>query len=475
MPIVPVQFGPDSGPARSTNASAGGLENCFAEVAPDSKTPFTIYSTPGLLEFADTGNSLGCRGGVVVNEETFYVVFGETLYKITSGGAVTTIGTLTGTDNVSMAYNKASPFEVAIAANGMAYILSSDVITAIADGDLDPNPIAVTYLDGYFVWYYATGNMQQSAINDGTSYGALEFANAEARQDKSRAGGVLADRLINFGASSVEFFYNAAPPEGFSFAPQPGATINRGILGRFCWAEFDNSVSWIDQNGKVVRSEGTIGRVISTPQIELDIQAAITAQQQTDIVVSTWTIAGHEMLQIWAPEWCWIYDASIQKWFRRKSQDRDTWAGKHVFHVFDKTIVGDAEDGILHEQSDNAYGESGKRLIRSMVSNYVDAGPGRVRHNALFIDIETGVGDAEDTDAEDVNPEIIVSWSDDGGHTYTGNRQISIGEQGDYNLRLRINRLGMSRDKGRVYKIDFSAARPYAFLGAYADVTGGTP
>ena len=472
MVMVPVQFGPDSGPARVTNVSAGGLVNTFIEAAPDGKVPYAVYSVPGLSLFSDTTASSGCRGGIQTDENTLYVLFGETLYKINTGGTATSIGTITGTDNASMAYNKASPVEVAIAAGGKRYILQSDVITEIADSDLPQNPISVTFLDGYFVWFYGNGEMYQSGINTGTAYDALDFAEAEARQDATRAGGILADRLVNFGESSIEFFYNAANAEGFVFDPQPGAQINRGILAAFCWAEFDNSLAWIDQNGIVVRGEGTIARVIGTPQVHKDIKASIEAQSTSEIFVSTWAFSGHEMLQIWSPTWCWVYDASTQVWFRRESQDRTTSAAKCMFRVFNRTLAGDGADGVLLEQDDGTYNENGKQLIRELVSNYVEAGPGRIKHNALFIDIETGVGNAEDADEENVNPEVIVSWSDDGGKTFHGYKQVAIGVQGDYQRRIRINRLGISEDKGRVYRLAFSAARPFTVLAAYADVTG---
>ena len=467
MPIIPVQFGPDSGPARSRNVSAGGLVNCFVEAAPDAKTPYAIYSAPGLKQFSNTGNTMGCRGGIRVGSD-FYAVFGEKIYKVTAGGAATFIAALPGTADVSMAVNKAG--QVAIAAQGERYILASDVLTVIASGNLPANPIGVVYLDGYFIWAYADGTMYQSAINDGTDYNILDFAEAEAKPDATRDIGILGDRLVNFGAESVEFFYNAAPEEGFSFSPQPGALIDRGVLSARCWADFDNTIAWIDDQGIVVRGEGTIGKVIGTAPPHADIQETIKKQQQADLVVRTWAFAGHEMLQIWARDWCWTYDASSQKWFKRTSQDRDSWRGKHFFRVFNKTIVGDAYTGILYEHDDDTYDENGAALIRQCVSNYVSAGPNRLRHNALYLDIQTGVGDAGGASHE-ITPEIILSWSDDAGATWQGYRQISIGAQGKYETRVQARRLGISGIQGRVYRVTFSPARPFTLLGATADVT----
>lgn len=471
MPETPVNFGPDSGPARSTNASAGGLINCFVESAPNAKTEFSVYSTPGLTAFGTLeGATGGVRGGIAIGNSTFFVVAGETLYSVASGGNATSIGTITGTDNVVMAYNKADPFEIAIAADGKEYLYSDGSVAEIADADLPSSSIGVAYLDGYFVWLYADGVMYHSDINDGTAYNALNFAEAEAKPDAARAIGVVGDRLAVFGVESVEFFYNAGNAEGFVFSPQPGALIDRGILAKNCWANFDNSIAWIDQNGIVVRGEGTIARTIGSYPVHFDIQDTIDRQEQSEIVVTTWSFAGHEILQIWSERWCWCYDASTQKWFKRESQDSNTWKGRHIFRVFNKLIVGSATAGTLYEQSDATYDEDGDQLIRTMYSNYLYSNASRVRHDALYLDIETGVGLSEASESEDLNPEIIISWSDDGGRSYVGNRQIGIGAQGEYSTRVVARRLGTSSIQGRVYKVSFTSSRPFTLVGALADV-----
>jgi hypothetical protein len=467
---VPVNFGPDSGPARSSNVLAGSLVNCFVESAPNAKTPWAVYACPGLKEFSNTGNSSGCRGFLGVSESVLYAVFGETVYRFAAGGASTPVGTVVGTDYVRMAYNKAAPVEVAIVSEGKRYLMVSDVITEIADADLPQGAIDVAYLDGYFVFGYPDGLMYSSAINDGTSYSALDFTEAEAKPDRARALGVLGDRLVNFGANSVEFFYNDAAAEGFPFAPQGGALIDRGILDKSCWSDFDNSVAWIDDKGLVVRGEGTIAKTFGTYPVHKDIQDLIAKQETAKIAVSTWSFAGHDVFQIWSPEWCWCFDASSQMWFRRESQDRDTWAGRFVFRAFNKTLVADAQIGLLYEQREDTDDENGKARIIELTSNYVYSGASRIRHNSLVLDIETGVGNAEDVDGEGVTPECVVSWSDDGGKSFDGHRQVSIGRQGKYRERVKLNRLGTSGVHGRVYRVRFSAARPFTLIGALADV-----
>lgn len=68
------------------------------------------------------------------------------------------------------------------------------------------------------------------------------------------------------------------------------------------------------------------------------------------------------------------------------------------------------------------------------------------------------------------NPEIMLTWSDDGGKTWRGYRQYSVGKQGKYRTRIKATRLGASGRRGRAYRIEFSAARPFALIGALVDV-----
>lgn len=68
------------------------------------------------------------------------------------------------------------------------------------------------------------------------------------------------------------------------------------------------------------------------------------------------------------------------------------------------------------------------------------------------------------------DPKVMVWWSDDGGKTFSGYKTASIGQQGKYRTRVKLNRLGKSGRRGRVYKIEFSAARPFRLIGALVDV-----
>ncbi|WP_336948632.1 hypothetical protein [Acinetobacter junii] len=50
-----------------------------------------------------------------------------------------------------------------------------------------------------------------------------------------------------------------------------------------------------------------------------------------------------------------------------------------------------------------------------------------------------------------MEPKLMLSWSDDNGHTWSDNRLMPLGKKGEYRKRVIARRLGSGRD--RVFKI----------------------
>jgi hypothetical protein len=89
---------------------------------------------------------------------------------------------------------------------------------------------------------------------------------------------------------------------------------------------------------------------------------------------------------------------------------------------------------------------------------------------AMFqLDLETGVGL---TTGQGSDPQIMLRYSDDGGHTWSNEIWVSAGALGQYARRAIWRRLGRSRD--RVFEVTYSEPTKFALVNAYLDVTGGT-
>lgn len=395
MPLASVQFGPGSGPERSSYANDGVLINCFAEPSRGGKAAYALYVAPGLDTFSTFSGGGVIRGRFILGN-LMYVVCGETLYKVTSGGTASIIGTVLGSLPISAAANRKSPFQqVLIIADNNYYVLENDALTAMSDADLPSGGHSVAFLDGYLIVGFPDGTFYWSAINDANNWDALDFAEAEAKTDNLVRVAVFADRLFLFGEASVEQWVNSGDPD-LPFVPQQGSLIERGLLSKFTPIDMDNTIFWLDQKGFVVRAEGTIGRVVSDFAVHKDVQATMKAGEQDQITASTWARDGHEFYELHGPDWCWVYDASTQQWWQRQSEDKDTWRARFHLRAFNKDLVCSYDGAVLFEQLDTVYDEVGYNLVMKMRSSTVEDDTAILEHNALHLLMEMGVGSATD-------------------------------------------------------------------------------
>lgn len=70
----------------------------------------------------------------------------------------------------------------------------------------------------------------------------------------------------------------------------------------------------------------------------------------------------------------------------------------------------------------------------------------------------------------DVDPVLLVSWSDNGGKTWSPERSMPLGRLGDYTRRAKLTRAGTGNSVGRTFRIRISAGVARAIQAMWADV-----
>ena len=88
--------------------------------------------------------------------------------------------------------------------------------------------------------------------------------------------------------------------------------------------------------------------------------------------------------------------------------------------------------------------------------------------SSFQLDLEVGLGTST---GQGMNPQIMLQWSDDGGHTWGPEQWVSAGVQGQYEWRAIWRRLGRSRD--RVWRVAMTDPVAWRLLTAYVDVQKG--
>jgi len=461
--------------ARSVNAADSQMINLFPEMVPEAgKEPAFLQRCPGLNLKINVGS--GPIRGMWWHGVYLYVVSGSTFYQITSSWVATAKGTVAGTGPVSIADNGT---QIMIAANPTGYIYNTNtgVFAQIVDPDF-PGASVVDYLDGYFV--FIEPNSQRiwvTGLLDGTTVDPLDFVSAEGDPDNIVSMIVDHREVWLFGENSTEVWYNAGLSD-FPLVRIQGAFNELGCAARYSVAKMNNQVYWLGKDdrgrGIVYQANGYQGQRISTHAIEWQIQQYSTL---TDVVGYTYQQDGHSFYVLVFPSSgaTWAYDATTGAWHERAGWDNGSWVRQRPVAQIsyqDDVLVGDYENGNIYAYDLDVYTDNGapQRWLRSWRA--LPTGQNdlmRTAQHALQLDCQTGVGLVT---GQGSDPEVMLRWSDDGGHTWSNEHWRKMGAIGQYGFRTIWRRLGMTMKlRDRVYEVSGTDPVKIAIMGAELQVS----
>jgi hypothetical protein len=462
--------------ARSVNAADNNMVNLFPEIIPEGgKEPAFLNRAPGLRLLTTCGT--GPVRGMWQFGNFGYVVSGAELYQVTSAWVATKIGDVSGTAPVSMSDNGIQLF---VACNGPSYIYNSNTsaFAQITDPDF-PGAVTVGYLDGYFV--FNEPNSQRvwvTSLFDGTSTDPLDFASAEGSPDG------LVSLIIDhreawlFGTNSVEVWYDAGLVD-FPLTRIQGAFNEIGCAAAYSVAKLDNGLFWLgsDARGKgiVYRANGYTGQRVSTHAVEWHIQQYANI---SDALAYTYQQDGHAFYVLVFPSanTTWVYDVATGSWHERAGLDNGVFTrhrGNCQMAFGGETVIGDFENGNVYAFDLEVFADNGQpqKWLRSWRA--LPTGENNlkrtVQHN-LQLDCETGNGL---NDGQGSNPQVMLRWSDDGGHTWSNEHWKSTGAIGTYGKRVIWRRLGMTTKlRDRVYEVSGTDPVRIEIVGAELAISG---
>ena len=479
--------------ARSVNAADARMINMFPEAVPEGgMEPAFLQRCPGLqLQQAIGDGPIRGLWAHQTRGDNFYVVSGFEVYKLSSlTGTPTKLGDVTGTGPVSIADNGTQIF---FACNPDSYIYdeSTDTFSQITDPDF-PGAVTVGYLDGYFVFNEPDSQkLWVTQLFDGFQIDPLEFASAEGSPDG--VVGILVDHreCWVFGTDSTEVWYNSGGLD-FPLSPIQGAFNEIGCAAPHSIAKMDNTVFWLGADargqGVIYRAAGYSAQRISTHAIEWRIQSYL---DMGDAVGYTYQQDGHAFYVLSFPsaDETWVYDAATGAWHQRSSYSAiapsnggfSTAFNEEAFYIVQaltpsgasgifsrhrsncqcnfqgNIIVGDYANGNVYTFELNVFEDNGiaQRWLRSWRA--LPTGQNNLKRTAnhsLQLECETGVGIAT---GQGSDPQAMLRWSDDGGHTYSNEHWASMGKIGATGTRVIWRRLGMTlKLRDRVYEVSGS-------------------
>jgi hypothetical protein len=460
--------------ARSVNAADNRMVNLFPEVIPEGGKEAAFLSRCPGLEFLQTVGTGPIRGlwAHQTNGTDFYVVSGVQVFKLSGLTATPTLlGTVSGTGPVSIADNGTQIF---FACNGPSYIYNevTNVFQQITDPDF-PGALTVGYLDGYFV--FTEPNSQRvwvTSIFEGTQIDALDFASAEGSPDG--LVGLIVDHREAwlFGTDSVEVWYDAGLAD-FPLTRIQGAFNEIGCVATFSIAKLDNGLFWLGTDargqGIVYRANGYTGTRVSTHAVEY---AIAQYGNLADAIAYTYQQEGHAFYVLTFPTGnaTWVYDVATGAWHERAGWDNGAFMRHRSncqCNFGGNIIVGDYENGNIYRFNLDVFADNGGiqkwlRSWRALPTGQNDLK--RTAHHSLQLDCQSGVGL---NSGQGSDPQVMLRWSDDGGHTWSNEHWAPLGKIGQYFHRVFWRRLGMTlKLRDRVYEVSGTDPVKIAIVGA---------
>lgn len=427
---------------KSVTVTAQERLNLYAEIIPDGeKERLAMYPTPGLETLYDLGAN-PIRGTREVGGN-LYAVCGPALYKIEPDGTTTNLGLLlTSSGRVSMSDNGLQ-LMVVDNPNGYIVTLATEAFAQITDPDW-PGAVTVTFLNQRFVVNKPdSGQFYISALLDGLSWDALDFATAESSPDNLVAVEADAGQLYLLGDKTTELWGDSGSLD-FPFSRIGSSAVEWGLAAKNSLCKFDDSLMFLRQNRlgqvQVCRLAGASAQVVSTPEIDHVFNGYAGL---SDATAFAYLLGGHPMYQINfnTADRSWLYDGSNGGWSRVGGDTSRHRADTHA--VFNgNTVVGDYASGKIYDLSADYLTDDGDTIPREFIGRHQSSG-GFSQFAEVWIEMEPGQGLQT---GQGSDPQVMAQISRNGGKTWGAELWRSAGEIGEYGVRANWLRLGRARD-----------------------------
>ena len=449
MTIAPIAF--QSAEGQFAFEGVAKLVNAYAEKrGKDAKAPLSVVPCDGIIEASDDATG-PCRGMLYMEDlDKLYHVHSSSVWKTTLSGTTfttTRIGTLPGIDVVQMSRNQNADAELFIQTSADCFVIASDSVNTITDGDFPADIITADYASGYTVVGQEDRSFNISSINDSLAWAALDFDTFQQKAGKLIRIEENAGEIVGFCSSWMEFWRDTGNAD-FPFTPV--AFRSRGLKAKNAVIRCDNTLMFPGDDGVVYRLENYDPKRISNHAVERLISADSSS---SDMIGFGWSYDGHAFANLTGTDWSRCYDAVTGVWHQRQTDGYDTWRGRFSVPAWDRVMIGDTLTGKIGYLDRGTYTEFGDTMIWGVDSPPLHVFPNGGIVDALHIDVATGYGLLS---GQGSDPLIMLQVSKDGGTTFQQYRELSLGIQGKYATRVTARNLGRFGPKGIVFRLRIS-------------------
>ena len=415
------------------------LGNWYLDFDKDAPDRFAFLPIPGSkLKFnsADQESTAEVRLLFTYNDSG-YGVIGDGFYEFS---VVDQFGALTAERRGTFATTSgfvdwdANLTEILMVDGGSGYLWDGTTFTtSIANFPADP--IAVTYLDGYFlVAQSSTNKFFRSAQENGTSWDSNNSADLTTDADKLTSIAQLKRRVFVFGSDIAEAWY-AVGGSGFGFERDNNVAFEFGCIASGSMVlckEFagDNDTGqsesgfliWLgtSPNGgpRVLMTDGGSLIPISNEAVELAIQ---DFTDPTDARGYVYKINGHVfyVLNFTTDDKTFVYDLTTRSWFTQYMSNNSRYFGQTHMYFNNTHYVGRYDEDKVYKVSRDYATNAGDLIKRERICKNIKIPSGkRFMVNTMEVEFRQGLKTPEPTEEDIYFDDAQLAYSDDGGEPY---------------------------------------------------------
>jgi hypothetical protein len=447
---------------RSLPVSAQVTKNLFPQLI-DNQIVKDKYILTNFVGQSLFGSVSGTGRGMVEYNDLLHRVCGNKLYSVDSLGVHTLIGNVQGGEKCI--FDKLGN-DLIIIADRKAFIYNGTTITQVTDIDLQ-SPDSVAVLNNQAIYDGNNDQFGVSDVGDASSINGLNYATAESKADNLIRVYVFDQIVYMFGEKTVEQWWNSGvgrPP----FDRVQGGTIEKGLAGLHGVTNTDDLIYFFADDRELYQLNRSSKTSVTPTALITEFQTYSTV---SDVIVWNMKLMGGNFIVLTFPtaNRTWVYIEGGD-WFQWSTGTKDfrNKANSYI-NIYNKDLVEDCENGNIYQLSFDTHTDNNEVIIRQRDTALIDGEsfgfPDQfITMNKFVLNMESGVGLLS---GQGSTPEVMLSFSDDGGRTFGTELRGNIGVQGAFNYRVEWGALG--RFYSRIFRIKISDPVSFTIKTSYAE------
>lgn len=467
MPNVPIPVVGTTYTSRSLPVSAQVTRNFYIEASPLSENETVLSPFPGLKPFGSAGT--GAPRGLGVYKDKLYAVNGSSLFYVNASGSSTNLGSIGGGGRCVLEEDTAR----LVVTTGATKPYQYDGTTLTPGSDVDlPNASTVTYIKNRVVYDGNNADVVFADLGAPLIVDSSNITSADNKPDDMVAVKAYRDQLFAFGFNSIVPYYNSGvgnPP----YSTIQNAISEIGTSAPYSIASNYRSLYFLGNDLNIYRIGGLQPEPVGNPAIGNAIRG-YSSHSGAYGKCFTWNHTNFYMITF--PGFAtWLYAEGIGWTNLAFGQDAEPHLIYDYAFVYGKHLVQDRRNSNIYELDFDTFTDNGESIDRQRDTIKIsgkDLGfPGKeIYMQSLELVVETGTGIIT---GQGSDPRVMMSFSDDGGRTWSTEQWGYIGKMGEFTY----GQNPCWRDLGSFYERQFrfrmSDPVKFVIVSANADIEVG--